>query len=153
MRLTTTEKSYERNWSDYRRRRRWGYIMVITWIPLVLLSIYLTDRFPSAKSYFTAGILVYMGIFFLVGTWVGLWPCPRCGAPFFLTRWLYYRRSADKCVHCGLPKWALEEEVATPNNSLQRTADGARVGEGQSSQGATSGEAQQRKSWGGWYDG
>ncbi len=33
------------------------------------------------------------------------WPCPRCGKKFHATFW-FYNGFAQRCVHCGLPKWA-----------------------------------------------
>ncbi len=33
------------------------------------------------------------------------WPCPYCHQPFFRTWWGYYAFS-DRCVHCGLAKYA-----------------------------------------------
>src|SRR5438874_5759306 len=37
---------------------------------------------------------------------VMMWRCPRCGKPFFLS-WLKGNFLARRCLHCGLPKYAM----------------------------------------------
>lgn len=98
--------SYEMHWADLRKRRR------AFW--LVLLA------FPVAVAILTPhwvfGIL-WSFVVLILGFRAQIWPCPRCGKPYFLED---HRASYDmpfaskwwaqKCLHCGLAKWSSGQE-------------------------------------------
>ncbi len=59
-------------------------------------------------AFFARGYLVWvMGIFvtglLLVRLGFQLWPCPRCGKPFFRSStWAGPNMFTKRCMHCGL---------------------------------------------------
>src|SRR5262252_8677343 len=53
--------------------------------------------------------LTWMGAFVVTGIRLPFWPCPRCGERFS-TKGVYNKSFlARKCVHCGLPKYAVDD--------------------------------------------
>lgn len=101
--------TYEAKWRDYRKRRNLFWAIFLTYVPGVLLigmSLeYLFQFKTETPIYFVA--IAWMIAFAISGWRLTYWKCPRCGNWFFAT-WLYHNQFARKCVHCGLPKWAVE---------------------------------------------
>ena len=83
---------YEKAWPDYACR-------VGT---VVLLSAGLSMAWAVFKR-------MELLLLLIAGWWwstsrLDKWCCPRCGNRFFAR--LYNNPFTDKCMHCGLPKWA-----------------------------------------------
>jgi Zn ribbon nucleic-acid-binding protein len=61
-------------------------------------------------SGFVAAAL-WMIAFVIIGNLVRTFDCPRCGKTFAGKWWYNKGILADKCVHCGLLKYAVDSEV------------------------------------------
>ena len=108
------EGEYSQEWAELRRLRQRVLTIVLAGAAvLVLVPLITTYASPSAAKItglplFAAWVVLLFRFFFISGEYV-YWSCPRCGKPFhYVARW-YGRWSnpfAQRCVHCGLPKWA-----------------------------------------------
>jgi ribosomal protein S27AE len=94
--------SYAKAWEDYRTRRRRFFIV---W-PGALVVLGLALPLTGSSSLFWAGAVVYVVLFIAAGYSLSSFPCPRCDAPFFSTKWLANNQFRRTCGHCGLRKWA-----------------------------------------------
>src|ERR1051325_3073087 len=103
-----TEGVYSVQWEDYRRRRNLFWIVFLTYIPgILIIGIPLACLFHSnVVGPIVAGL--WMLAFIVVSNYWGFWKCPRCGKPFF-RKWWYHNSFARRCVHCKLPKWAVND--------------------------------------------
>ncbi len=99
------ERSYKLSWDDYRKRSAIFWTVFLSYVPGVwLIGGALSGLFGSDRSYFITAI-AWMVAFALSHFYRMSWGCPRCGRAFFM-KWWYGNSFAQKCVHCGLPKWA-----------------------------------------------
>ncbi len=97
--------SYTTQWSDYRKRRRAFWIICIFYLPGVfLLGLPLGKHFYSDTPMMIIA-LVWIAAFLASGWYMNVWICPSCGNPYFKVRW-FYNQFTNKCMHCGLEKWA-----------------------------------------------
>ncbi len=66
-------------------------------VPSVLLAAFLAPRYlVHVMGIFVAGLL-------LTRLGFQLWPCPRCGKPFFRSgTWAGPNMFTKRCMHCGL---------------------------------------------------
>ena len=101
-------------WDDYRRRRRWFFLVFLTYMPGVwAVATGLGSLFPVNPD-FTWALLAWCGwsLAFLVSFlhWCQF-PCPACKKMFFIRdepldyspgKGGYFGR---RCHHCGHPKW------------------------------------------------
>jgi len=88
----------------WRWLRNWTYAswaMFIAGIPVAFLLSF--PSFGKADNYFVPS---WFGAWIVLSGVVSSFRCPRCNKPFFKPNFLAINRSAEKCVHCGLPKWA-----------------------------------------------
>ena len=95
--------SYFAAWRDYRRLKN------LVWIAaggfLLALVVAFVSRFvvtSEAPAFLVA--LASMLVAFVAHVRYMMWPCPRCHRRFF--RSWYWSPLADKCLHCGLEKYA-----------------------------------------------
>jgi hypothetical protein len=105
---------YTAAWRDYRKRRFVFWVVFLSYMPGVM-AFFLGVGLPLASM---TGIKPDYFFFAIAGTWMLAFvvtnlravsfPCPRCGQHFFRT-WWYSNPLARRCVHCGLPKWAMSE--------------------------------------------
>ena len=92
-------------WSEYRSRRRWFFGVWLGGVPVVaLIAGALIKVFHSELPFYFVGA-VWMLLFAVVGVRVTLFRCPSCHRHFFCT-WYSSNQFAQRCVHCGFPKWA-----------------------------------------------
>lgn len=97
-------------WDDYSNRRRWFFGV---WLGGFLLLGLLMQLVGGAV--FPLAILWVLA--FLVAAWrLSAFRCPRCGRFFFLT-WLYGNLLAQRCLHCGLPKWNTTAVLRSPKDA------------------------------------
>jgi len=85
-------------WKDFRRRKRLFWWLFLGWIPTGVLVMFVLRRFALRI------MLAYMAAVFVVGLWVPLFVCPRCGERF-LSWWHrdpFGAMDAKKCANCGL---------------------------------------------------
>jgi hypothetical protein len=103
--MTLNNSDFDYAWNDYRRRRIWFFVIWLGGIPVsIVLSGSLMSLFHSdLPFYFVGG--GYLLAFLAASLRLSLFKCPRCGHAFFTT-WTSGNPLAQKCKHCGLPKWA-----------------------------------------------
>lgn len=101
------QQPYAEQWRDYRKRRRIFLVVCITYLPGVFILAYPLIRLVGSDHpvYIIAG--TWMLGFLIAGLRFSHWRCPRCGNWFF-AKWWFVNQFARKCVHCQLPKWALD---------------------------------------------
>jgi hypothetical protein len=86
--------------------------MLLGWIPLVAVYIVLIRIY----GYFTPALPgIYLLLNYAVGIGHAFWRCPRCGE-FFSNPWRFFLRGsgydqgiARACVHCALPRFAVDD--------------------------------------------
>ncbi len=99
------ESHFAPAWQDYRRRRRWflgiwfGGFLVVALLASLLSKLSLDDL-----AFYVLGPVWMVG-FVIAALRLSLFRCPRCHHRFFCTWWLG-NPLAQKCLHCGLPKWS-----------------------------------------------
>jgi hypothetical protein len=102
------DRDYTRGWKNYRRRRRWLCGVMVASFAILMISAALIHDKPVAEV--VCGI--FISIWFLASLvfliWRGLFRCPRCGRYFYWT-WLRHDSFAQRCIHCGLRKWAKDD--------------------------------------------
>ncbi|MFA6563372.1 MAG: hypothetical protein WCV00_15800 [Verrucomicrobiia bacterium] len=92
------------SWQNYRRRRLWFFVILLTYVPGTSVIGYLLSRLfgSDIPVYVVAG--VWMVAFVAAANYMDLFPCPKCQRPFFRSFW-FHNPLARRCVHCGHPKW------------------------------------------------
>jgi len=82
---------------------------MLTYVPgVALIGIPLSRLLDSDGIVFVVAI-IWMAALATTAVHKSYWRCPRCHKPFF-QKWWYHNPFADRCVHCGLPKWAESDE-------------------------------------------
>ena len=104
------DPAYERSWRDLRRRELLFWLVVLSYLPGVLLTILAVSLFrydvPDQFAFWVGGgwIASYLALaFYRRG-----FRCPRCH-DFFLRRGRNQTSSSHTCAHCELPCWAPED--------------------------------------------
>jgi len=85
--------------------------MITAWLaplPIVLLAIFLQDRYTFGTPLAFFIVFGWMGAFLFFNLRWRAWPCPSCGRPF-VNIWTISQRD---CPHCHLPFWASSGEKA-----------------------------------------
>lgn len=102
---------YREQWSRYKKRQLQFFLVLVGWVVLGQVPIYL---FMAYETYIP--LLVFVGIwlplFIVVMIRFTCWPCPRCGKWFSGTLGYNLGPMAQKCCHCGLPKFASYDDKA-----------------------------------------
>jgi hypothetical protein len=104
-------QEYQESWQEYRKLRNRFFIILLSFPPGAMFIAYVFSwAFHTLIPGFVAAF-VWIAAFLVTGIRLQLWPCPRCGEWFSATS--SYNKSflARKCVHCGLPKFAVEDDV------------------------------------------
>ena len=115
------EWDYSSRWTELRRLQR-RFSRTVFAAGLVLILVFLSKFEPRSISRISVLVLLLAWIFFVVKilkvySEYTYWLCPRCGEPFhYDVGWLGRLNNpfAERCVHCGLRKWA---EGDTKNSS------------------------------------
>ena len=109
----TKQNSYKENWEEFKARRVVFFAMVIGWIPTTLifgggLSKSFDSMIPLSVVAITLLILVVVTAFRFI-----YWKCPRCHDFYMIKRpWYSLVRRSNKCVNCGLSKYAATDPDA-----------------------------------------
>ncbi len=104
---------YRASWSRYKKRRVLFVLAFLGYVPICDAFAKLTKRvFGTFDPAFILA-LVWMAMFYIAGTRLLSWPCPKCGKCFSGTGWQNKGLLAPKCVHCGLPKYAPNDDGAS----------------------------------------
>jgi hypothetical protein len=91
-------------------------LMWLGWIPVVAVYILLIQTF----GHFTPAFLgIYLLLHYAAGIGQAFWHCPQCGK-YFSNPWRFFLRGsgcdqgiARACVHCGLPRFAVDDSGLT----------------------------------------
>jgi hypothetical protein len=100
-------EDYTECWRRYRRIRNLFWLMFLAYTPVVFVATDLSLKLFHSYSLGFALAIVWMAGWVVVGVRLNTWRCPRCGKWFAATWWYSKSFFARKCVHCGLPKYAL----------------------------------------------
>jgi hypothetical protein len=113
--MAEDEENFAPVWEEYRRRRRQFLIAFFGVFALLMATV--TVSRPLGLE-----VLPAIAVTILMPVWLIGWAitafrfsgfyCPRCDRPFFSTRW-YHNQLSQKCLHCGLPKWATKSPPGT----------------------------------------
>jgi hypothetical protein len=100
---------YASAWREYRRRR---VAFLVAWLGVPMVGFFVSvvvDRATKSHALGEAVFLVAGAVaallFFFTSVRFTFWRCPRCGKLFFKAYW-WNNPFAQKCLHCGLPKYA-----------------------------------------------
>jgi len=119
---------YERAWRDYKWRLA---AFLFAWLGLFIAAPALSNRIGSAWF-----AVLWFGSCIVTSFRLSMWRCPRCGHCFF---WNFiHNQFARRCMHCGLPKWAMTSDagitaegsgapLAAPRAQVTTTGEEVRV--------------------------
>ncbi len=93
---------YYRRWAAMRHRNRLSWLLRIAGFLAGLEVGLITGRLWLAPVVWM--ITVIPAVFYFA-----VWPCPRCGNPFYFKP-PRYQPGAQNCVHCNLPQYAPHEK-------------------------------------------
>lgn len=96
----TVEKSYPEEFEEYCRGARLYWGAVLLFIPIMLISLWISVAAGSNISSFVAFIILLMAAS-TGGYRLNQWICPRCGNKFQEGRRI--KIPASRCMTCGLP--------------------------------------------------
>lgn len=91
-------------WSEYRRRRRWFFIVFLTYVPGVGVIGYSLSALVGSDIAFPVVAGFWMLAFAVAAVRMSSFPCPKCHRPFFHRLWVG-NPLAEECIHCGFQKW------------------------------------------------
>ena len=103
---------YSESWREYRRRRNFLLFVFFGYVPIVGLVAVVTMRLFGTTTPAFVAAFTWMALYVIAGIRFQRFKCPRCGK-WFLAKWWYHNMYARKCVHCGLPKYSLNEALRT----------------------------------------
>jgi hypothetical protein len=96
----------------WRRYRTWARIRLIAFLGGLPYGIAVTSVTKSLGIEHEVPTLI-LPWFILFGVGLigaGLFECPRCKKFFFFT-WFLSNPFVSRCLHCGLPKWAMRNQT------------------------------------------
>src|SRR5258708_34450184 len=94
-------------WQEYRKRRSLALFAFLGYVPIVFGFAVVTMRlFHTTTPAFIAGFS-WMAFYAFAGIRFQTFRCPRCRKWFFIRWWPPPPPTflAQRCVHCGLPKY------------------------------------------------
>lgn len=125
----SSETRYEDRWNELRRFNRNDLIILISAIPGVAALA------AVAKLVGLTGTAPYIGgawlVAYIVSSQATLgFKCPQCNERFFV-RGGFRNGFSSKCLNCGLPKWALENNLleSSPPEPASEDVDDSVIGE------------------------
>lgn len=96
------------SWQEYRRRRNLLLFAFFGYVPIVSIVAVVTIRAPGRTTPAFVAAFTWMAFYAVAGIRFQTFMCPRCSKWFFAKCW-YHNMFVQRCVHCGLPKYALNE--------------------------------------------
>lgn len=102
------EHAYYGAWQEYRRRRRLAWIATLSWAPIGLLGA--IALLPLCKVLHSGWplliwLVLVVGLASAAYHYFLCWRCPQCGQTFMWSWWANWPFT-DKCLHCGLDRYA-----------------------------------------------
>jgi hypothetical protein len=109
------KSDYSSSWERLKKNQWIIGGMFLVYIPAVTIVQSLLMQFFAIKN--SSSVVAFLWILgtFYVSLRLSFFRCPRCGKPFFST-WIYHNSLSRKCLHCGLPKYALSDPDASPKS-------------------------------------
>ncbi|MBI2679959.1 MAG: hypothetical protein HYX25_03000 [Candidatus Solibacter usitatus] len=78
------------------------------YVPMMSIAGLLSFTLFHNFSLLFAFAIAWLATLIIAGFHLSSWRCPRCGK-WFAAKWWYNKGFfARKCVHCGLPKYAVQ---------------------------------------------
>jgi len=96
---------FERQWNEYRKRRNLFLFAFLGGLPIVSGLGSLGSWVLHTLAPFPILAISWIAFFVVAGIRLSCWPCPRCG-DWFAATWWSHNLFAQRCVHCGLPKYS-----------------------------------------------
>jgi hypothetical protein len=100
---------YKRQWGVYRRWSNLGFALLVGYVVAMAMVIVATEGHPKMGWVPFFLFAAFAAAFVSVAVKAGTFPCPRCGQQFHAEFWNRFGvtwKGGDKCVHCGLAKYA-----------------------------------------------
>ena len=98
---------YTDAWSRYKKLRNISLFAFFGYVPaMVVAALLIFPVFHTFTPVFAIAFAWLAGMM-VTGFRLSHWRCPRCGKWFAATWWYNRGFFARKCVHCGLPKYAM----------------------------------------------
>jgi hypothetical protein len=107
--------NYDPQWRNLRKRNRLWWSVFLGLIPAIILIGFALDLISPELAKRTSDTIFFyawMAAFAAASIYAGGFRCPRCGKRYFRTRLGGVNAFARKCPHCGLPKWASNEQTS-----------------------------------------
>jgi ribosomal protein S27AE len=102
-------EDYTRQWNVYRRWRNLGFATMAGYLVVMTVVAIKTKTWADNELALAVPFAVFAMLFVWIARKTGTFPCPRCGKQFlapFGERFGVTWKGGDKCVHCGLAKYA-----------------------------------------------
>lgn len=101
---------YHSQWQRYTFWRRAFWVTLLTYFPGVFFLGSTLQPLVGGDVAFPVAWIAWVIPFFISSWKLQGWPCPRCGLPFFSSRWGFRlpHFAVRACRHCGLPKGQVE---------------------------------------------
>jgi hypothetical protein len=99
---------YVKSWQEYRRRRNLFLFFLIGYLPVFGIVSVVTEKVYDCSTPGFVTALIWLVFIAVSGVRVEIFRCPECGKCFF-AKWWYHNILARRCVHCGLPKYAISD--------------------------------------------
>jgi len=105
--LTPLPEDYTDAWRRYKKTRNLYWFVFLGYVPVMFVAAYFSLWVFHNFSFAYAFAFAWAAAFLVTGVRLSAWRCPRCGK-WFAAKWWYNKGFlARKCVHCGLPKYAV----------------------------------------------
>lgn len=112
--------SYHQQWQDYRKRSYLFWFFFLGFVLGLVLIFFLSPLLHSYKVVVVA-VVLWTAALAVTGVYKTRWKCPRCHKPF--QQWQAGNPVAmgNKCMHCGLSKWADNNNPDEDGKALKPT--------------------------------
>ena len=112
--------SYRQLWQDYKIRNFLFWFFFLGFI-LGLVLIFFPSPLLASYKVVVVLTLLWTAALTVTGFYKTRWKCPRCHQPF--QQWQPGNPVAigNKCMHCGLPKWAEDDDPDGEVKTLKPT--------------------------------
>jgi hypothetical protein len=96
---------YRQHWKRYKFWRNLALLALAGFFPVILVARFIARIFNLPVLF----IIMAFAWFLLIassGLQASNLRCPRCGKPFSIASWYRMGVYAQRCVHCGLPRYS-----------------------------------------------
>jgi Zn ribbon nucleic-acid-binding protein len=104
-------------WQEYRKRRNLVLFAFLGYMPVVFLIGVVAIRLFHTTTPFYVTAFGWMAFYAVAGFRFQTFKCPRCRKWFFIRWWPPPNLFVQRCVHCGLHKYA---SVSGQNLDMER---------------------------------